>query len=86
MKKLMLIAALAATAALSATPSMAAGHCVLAGGEANMATEGLAKFMAEAALKNSISGKGMKPAGKIVMKCESAGLVTHCLARQRACK
>lgn len=86
MKKLMMIAALTATAAMSATPSIAAGKCVLAGGEATMATEDLAKFMAEAALKNSISAKGLKPAGKIAMKCDNPNILPHCVARQRACK
>lgn len=62
-----------------------AKKCVLAGGEATMITEDLAKFMAEAALKNSISGMGATASGKIDMKCKTEGL-TSCTARQRACK
>lgn len=85
--KLSLIAGLGAVAATLAlaTPSMAA-KCVMAGGEATMATQDLAKFMAEAALKNSISGMGAKPAGKIAMKCDTVNLLPHCVAKQRACK
>ena len=80
------LGALAITAAVVATPSMAAGKCVMAGGEATMATQDLAKFMAEAALKNSISGMGAKPAGKIAMQCDTANVLPHCVAKQRACK
>ena len=80
------LGAMTITAAFIATPSMAAGKCVMAGGEATMATEDLAKFMAGAALKNSISGMGAKPAGKIAMKCDTANVLPHCVAKQRACK
>ncbi len=61
-------------------------NCVLAGGEATMITADLAKFMAEAALKNSISGMGAKPAGKIALTCNAQFASTYCVARQRACK
>ncbi|MGD9804484.1 MAG: hypothetical protein AB7E80_13890 [Hyphomicrobiaceae bacterium] len=71
-------------APLAATP--AAAGCVLAGGEATMITSDLAKFMANAALKNSIAGMGAKPAGKIKMTCKDSVASTHCIARQRACK
>ena len=40
--------------------------CVRAGGQATMITEDLAKFMAGAALKNSIAGMGAKPVGPVV--------------------
>lgn len=69
-----------------ATAAEAKKGCVLAGGEATMVTEGLAKFMAEAALKNSISGMGATPAGKIAMTCTGSMVTTSCTARQRACK
>ncbi len=89
MLKLTQTAALGAfvlASAFAVSPSMAAGKCVMAGGEATMATEDLAKFMAEAALKNSIAGMGAKPAGKIAMKCDTANVLPHCVAKQRACK
>lgn len=62
------------------------GGCFLAGGEATMVTEDLAKFMANAALNNSIKGAGAKAAGAAKMTCKSAAVGTHCLAQQRACK
>jgi hypothetical protein len=85
----LLFAVAAGAAAWLAVPAAQAakGSCVLAGGEATMVTEDLAKFMAEAALKNSISGMGAKPAGKISMKCSTTTLaMTSCTAKQRACK
>jgi hypothetical protein len=57
----------------------------VAGGEATMVTEDLARFMAGAALKNSIAGMGAKPTGAIVTKCSATGL-TYCISKQRACK
>ena len=61
-------------------------HCVRAGGEATMITEDLAKFMAQAALKNSISGMGAKPVGPINIKCSMGSGLPYCIAKQRACK
>jgi hypothetical protein len=60
--------------------------CVRAGGQATMITADLAKFMAEAALKNSIAGMGAKPAGPVVMKCSGGDVLPTCVARQKACK
>ena len=80
-----------ATAAVSTTVLFAAGSaiaapkCVMAGGEATMVTEDLARFMAGAALKNSIAGMGAKPTGAIITKCTATGL-TYCVSKQRACK
>ena len=62
------------------------GGCVLAGGEATMVTADLAKFMAGAALKNSISGMGAKASGDVKMTCKEGFASVHCLAQQRACK
>ena len=67
-------------------PAEARGHCVRAGGQATMITEDLAKFMAGAALKNSIAGMGRKAAGPVVMKCSYGSGLPTCVARQRACK
>lgn len=72
--------------AMALPGAQAKDSCVRAGGEATMITEDLAKFMAEAALKNSISGMGAKPVGKIDMTCTSGTLSTSCTAKQRACK
>jgi hypothetical protein len=62
-----------------------AGKCVLAGGEATMITEDLAKFMAGAALKNSMAAHNWTPHGAVHMKCDSASALPHCVARQKAC-
>lgn len=69
-----------------ATPALAKKSCVLAGGEATMATIDLAKFMANAALENSIKGKGMTASGPVKMKCNDPSPLTYCIARQKACK
>ena len=51
-----------------------------------MVTSDLAKFMAGAALKNSIAGMGAKPAGEAKMTCKDGIASVYCLAQQRACK
>ncbi len=84
-------AAFAVGAAVVVSGSMgmraeAAPKCVRAGGQATMITEDLAKFMAGAALKNSIEGMGAKAAGPVVMKCETGMGLPTCVARQKACK
>ena len=90
MRRLTGIAALCAVAAgvaMTTAPSIAdAKSCVLAGGTATMITEDLAKFMAEAALKNSISGMGANRVGTVAMTCKPETGLTNCTARQRACK
>lgn len=73
-----------AVMALGVTSS-AHAKCVMAGGEATMVTEDLAKFMAEAALKNSIAANGWKPAGPVQMKCDAPNGLPHCMARRKAC-
>jgi hypothetical protein len=63
------------------------GGCVMAGGEATMITTDLAKFMANAALKNSISGMGAKASGEVKMTCKETSIASvYCIAKQRACK
>lgn len=81
-----MLTAVALAVACAAAPAPAQAKCVLAGGEATMITADLARFMASAALKNSISGMGAKPAGAVKMKCTDSVATTHCIARQRACK
>jgi hypothetical protein len=78
-------AAVSAAILCSAGSAIAAPKCVMAGGEATMVTEDLARFMAGAALKNSIAGMGAKPTGAITTKCTATGL-TYCISKQRACK
>ena len=69
-----------------ATAADAKGKCVKAGGAANMVTEDLAKYMANAALKNSIAGHNWKAEGPVTMKCEPAAVgLTFCKATQKAC-
>jgi hypothetical protein len=42
--------------------------------------------MANAALKNSISGMGAKAVGPVAMKCETGSGLPTCVAKQKACK
>jgi hypothetical protein len=51
-----------------------------------MVTADLAKFMANAALGNSIKAKGLKASGPVKMTCKAPAPLTYCLAEQRACK
>lgn len=90
MKHIAIIASAIIGTALAATsPALAAAaktKCVRAGGAANMVTEDLAKFMANAALKNSIAAHNWKASGPVAMKCESAPVgLTFCKATQKAC-
>lgn len=83
--------ALVATLAIGVTlvlpgAANAKSSCVRAGGEATMITQDLARFMANAALKNSISGMGAKPSGPIKVSCSGQTGLTTCKAFQRACK
>ena len=77
---------IAAIAAGSSAQAASPGKCVLAGGEANMVTQGLAEFMAKAALKNSIKGMNAMPSGPIKLNCKANGVLQYCKADQRACK
>lgn len=80
------VAALASAAlAIPATAEPTGGKCVQAGGEATMVTEDLAKFMANAALKNSMSAHGWKPRGAVKMTCDTNLGLPHCVAKQTAC-
>ena len=49
-----------------------------------MITGDLARFMANAALKNSISGKGLKASGTVKMTCKDGVASVHCLAQQHS--
>ena len=76
----------ALSSVMLAAPAMAAKSCVMAGGEATMITADLAKFMATAALNNSMKAKDLKPTGAVKMKCNDPNPLTYCIATQRACK
>ena len=78
-------AALAVVLVMVASTAPASAKCVRAGGQGINVLPDVAKFMANAALKNSIAAHGWKPAGKIKQSCKSDGLMTTCVSRQRAC-
>jgi putative hemolysin len=59
--------------------------CVQAGGEATMVTQDLAKFMANAALNNSIKANGWTAQGSVKMTCDTNMGLPHCVAKQKAC-
>jgi hypothetical protein len=82
--------AITVVAVMVAAGSAQAGHkggkCVKAGGEATMVTEDLAKYMAGAALKNSIAAHGWTAMGAATTKCDTAATgLPHCVAHQKAC-
>lgn len=86
MKTLIRTGIIAFAVTLGMASSSAYAGCVLAGGEAVMVTEDLAKFMAGAALKHSIENHGWKPRGGVRVKCDTSSIgLPHCLARQKAC-
>ncbi len=77
---------IAATTAIILLAAPAAADCKLFGGIGNGITEGMAKFMAEAAVKNIIENKGLKPTGEIKHTCTAAAVGSECTARQQGCK
>jgi hypothetical protein len=85
-KSSMLAAAMLTAAAIAVATPAAAKSCVMAGGEATMITGDLARFMANAALGNSIKGKGLTAVGPVKMKCNDPSPLVYCIATQKACK
>ena len=82
----MAIAAVAAAVLTSSAEANAkGGKCVMAGGEATMVTEDLAKYMAGAALKNSMAAHSWTAHGAVKTKCDTANGLPHCVSHQRAC-
>jgi hypothetical protein len=73
----------AATLALSAAGANAGCRTVV--GSADMVTTDLAKFMANAALKNAIEAHGLKPSGEIKLTCREDTFTTYCKASRPAC-
>jgi hypothetical protein len=82
----MVLAALAAAAVTITFAAPATAECKLYGGIGTGVTEGIAKFMSNAAIKNIIEGKGLKPTGEITHTCTAGTFVTECAARQQGCK
>ncbi len=78
--------ATAALVSLALAGPAAAAECTLVGGIGTGLTEGIAKFMSDAALKNIIEGKGLKPTGEITHTCTAGTFATECTARQQGCK
>jgi FlaG/FlaF family flagellin (archaellin) len=75
-----------AAAGLAVASTEASAKCVLAGGQATMVTLDLAKFMSNAALKNSINAHGWKAHGAVRTRCDTSSVgLPHCVSRQKAC-
>jgi hypothetical protein len=81
------VIALGAVAVIGATAdSSRAGECTTLGSVGTGINEGVAKFMADAALKNISEDKGLKRTGAVSYKCEAGAVLTDCHAKQKACK
>lgn len=85
-KKCATAALVAIAAAAFAGPVGAKGKCVMAGGEGANVLPDVAKFMADAALKNSIAAGGLKASGKVKQTCKTDVVLTTCVSKQKACK
>jgi hypothetical protein len=71
---------------IGATANPSYAECTTVGSVGTGINQGVAKYMAEAGLKNIIESKGMKASGAISYKCEAGAVLTDCHAKQRACK
>ena len=80
------VIAAGAVAVIGASVNPSRAECTTVGSVGTGINEGVAKYMAEAGLKNIIESKGMKPSGAISHKCEAGAVLTDCHAKQRACK
>lgn len=74
-----------AAAAVLIMAGNAEASCRTVVGSADMVTRDLAKFMANAALKNAIEAKGLKPSGEIALNCRDDTFTTYCKASRPAC-
>ena len=81
----MLRTSILALAAVVLFGQAAEAGCRTVVGSADMVTTDLAKFMANAALKNAIAAKGLKPSGTITLKCREDAVTTYCKASRPAC-
>lgn len=82
------IAALAVPVLLvtaAATPA-SAGKCMRITGHGTGVTETVARFMAQAAVKNGVANRGLKASGGVSTTCTTnAYVLSNCTAVQRAC-
>jgi len=76
---------LLAVASLAVSGVGAHAGCRTVVGSADMVTTDLAKFMANAALKNAIAAHGLKPSGEIKLTCREDTFTTYCKASRPAC-
>ena len=89
MRRIASLAIAASALALIAAQAQAQeqkSKCVMAGGEATMITGDLARFMANAAMNNSIKGMNAKGTGAVKVTCKDGLASVTCLSQQRACK
>ncbi|HYD15707.1 MAG TPA: hypothetical protein VEA77_04845 [Hyphomicrobium sp.] len=70
---------------LVALPGAANAGCKQIAAVGTGVTQDLAKFMADAALKNIRENQGAKPSGATTYKCEPGMIATDCHARQKVC-
>jgi hypothetical protein len=80
------IIAAAAAGIIGATSAPSRAECTTLGSVGTGINEGIAKFMADAALKNISEAKGLKRSGTVSYKCEAEAVLTDCHAKQRVCK
>lgn len=88
MDKIIRLGVIAAAGACMAGAPITPAHaeCTTLGSVGTGVNEGIAKFMAEAGLKNIRESKGLKPQGAITYKCDAGSFLVDCHAKQRACK
>jgi hypothetical protein len=80
-------AAVLALGMLATLPAAANAGCKQFGAVGTGINEGIAKFMADAALKNIRENAGYnKPAGATTYKCEAGMIATDCHVRQKVCQ
>ena len=73
-------------AAVALFSGSASAECLKVTGKGLGVTEGIAQFMANKALHDSIAKRGLRSAGSQSMTCDSSTVVvTTCEAKQRAC-
>jgi hypothetical protein len=84
---LVVVAAGLLAVSLSSSAASAAS-CIKAGGWGTGALQGVASFMAQAAMKNSAKAKlgDSVRIGKVRERCELKGLLYECTAFARACR
>ena len=75
-----------AVAGTALAPAAAAKSCMRVSGHGTGIVEPVAKYMSQAALKNGIAKRGLRPAGAIRTYCKTTPLIySSCTSSQRAC-